>query len=160
MRFRTSNFYIFISIMSKKFAFKLETIVPFLALGALLFLLFNYSTKKSTSGYSNVGSYIPQPTEVSHAQAAPCDPSSLLPRDDNSKWGKMNPSGNGPLQNLNLMSAGSLIGINTVGSTLRNANLSERSEPPNPRMQTGPWNQSTIEPDTFRPALEIGCGAL
>jgi hypothetical protein len=41
---------------------------------------------------------------------------------------------------------------------LRNANLQIRSEPPNPQMTVGPWNQSTIEPDFMRPPLEIGSG--
>lgn len=86
------------------------------------------------------------------------DPADLLPRDANSKWSAMNPTGGGQLSNLNLLSAGSLIGINTVGSSLRNANLQIRSEPPNPKQSVGPWNQSTIDPDNMRAPLEIGGG--
>lgn len=67
-------------------------------------------------------------------------------------------SGEGELQNINLLKAGQLSGIDTVGSTLRNANLQVRSEPPNPRTQVSPWLNSTIEPDLMRVPLEIGCG--
>ena len=49
--------------------------------------------------------------------------------------------------------------IDTVGQSLRNANLQIRSEPPNPQLNVGPWNQSTIESDFLRPPLEIGCGS-
>jgi hypothetical protein len=59
---------------------------------------------------------------------------------------------------VNLMKAGSIIGINTVGSSLRNANLQVRSEPPNPQLNVGPWNNTTIAPDLMRVPLEIGCG--
>jgi len=82
----------------------------------------------------------------------------LLPNDTNSDWAAINPSGNGELNNINLLKAGSMIGIDTIGSSLRNANLQIRSEPPNPQLNTGPWNQSTITPDFMRVPLEIGCG--
>lgn len=44
----------------------------------------------------------------------------------------------------------------TVGGTLRNANLQLRSEPVNPRDPVSIFNLSTIVPDTMRPAFEIG----
>ena len=83
------------------------------------------------------------------------DPSELLPS-DNSGWGTPNPSS--ALQNVNLLQAGYHIGIDTVGQSLRNANLQVRSEPANPQMQVGPWNNTTIEPDLMRVPLELGCG--
>jgi hypothetical protein len=86
------------------------------------------------------------------------NPSELLPKDTNSQWAQLNPSGKGELANVNLLKAGYHIGIDTVGQTLRNANLQIRSEPPNPQLYVGPWNQSTIEPDFMRPPLEIGAG--
>jgi hypothetical protein len=84
------------------------------------------------------------------------EPSVLLPNDSNSQWASLNPQGGGMLKNINLLQAGSLVGINTVGSSLRNANLQLRSEPPNPQGNVGPWNHSTIEPDFVRLPLEIG----
>ena len=84
------------------------------------------------------------------------DPSMLLPNDSNSQWASVNPQGDGMLKNVNLLQAGSLVGINTVGSSLRNANLQLRSEPPNPQGNVGPWNNSSIEPDFVRKPLELG----
>ena len=87
------------------------------------------------------------------------NPKDLLPADNNSEFSKMNPSGAGDLMNVNLLRAGHHIGINTVGTSLRNANLQVRSEPPNPRLNTGPWNTSTITSDGHRRPLEIGSRA-
>jgi hypothetical protein len=86
------------------------------------------------------------------------NPAELLPKDSNSQWAQLNPSGKGELANVNLLKAGYHIGIDTVGQSLRNANLQIRSEPPNPQLNVGPWNASTIEPDFMRPPLEIGSG--
>ena len=86
------------------------------------------------------------------------NPAELLPKDTNSQWAQLNPSGKGELANVNLLKAGYHIGIDTIGQTLRNANLQERSEPPNPQLSVGPWNQSTIEPDFMRVPLELGSG--
>lgn len=86
------------------------------------------------------------------------NPADLLPKDTNSQWAQLNPAGKGDLANINLLKAGYHIGIDTVGQTLRNANLQIRSEPPNPQINVGPWNQSTITPDMMRVPLELGQG--
>lgn len=86
------------------------------------------------------------------------DPSALLPKDNNSAWAKLNPSGQGNLDSVSLLKAGYHIGIDTVGQSLRNANLQLRSEPANPQMNVGPWNNTTIEPDVMRVPLEVGQG--
>lgn len=93
---------------------------------------------------------------VSCNKANITNPSELLPKDVNSQWAQLNPSGQGMLTNINLLKAGYHIGIDSVGQTLRNANLQLRSEPPNPQLNVGPWNQSTISPDFLRVPLEIG----
>lgn len=82
-------------------------------------------------------------------------PSELLPRDPNSVWAQQNPMGTGSLKGKNFLSAGALIGINTVGQSLRNANYQIRSEPPNPQVPVSVFYQSTIEPDVNRRTLEI-----
>ena len=87
------------------------------------------------------------------------NPADLLPKDSNSQWAQLNPAGKGDLENINLLKAGYHIGIDTVGQTLRNANLQIRSEPPNPQVAVGPWMQSTIEPDFMRIPLELGQGS-
>ena len=85
------------------------------------------------------------------------NPADLLPKDNNSSW-NLKPMGSGDFLGVNLLSAGHLIGVDTIGSSLRNANLQVRSEPPNPQLQVSPWMNTTIEPDPFRAPLEIGCG--
>jgi hypothetical protein len=97
------------------------------------------------------------PTSCSSPQVQ--NPAELLPKDSNSQWAQLNPSGKGDLANVNLLKAGYHVGIDTVGTSLRNANLQIRSEPPNPQLNVGPWNQSTIESDFMRPPLEIGSGS-
>lgn len=86
-------------------------------------------------------------------------PEDLLPSMPNSinDFAKSNPSGTGSLQGVALLNAGSHIGINTVGQTLRNANLQLRSDPPNPKVKVSPWLNSTIDTDTNRKTFEIGC---
>ncbi len=84
------------------------------------------------------------------------NPSDLLPKDMNSEWASITPANN-DLKNLNLLNPSQLIGINTVGSSLRNANLQLRSDPVIPKTEnTGPWNQPTIEADTMRRPFDIG----
>jgi hypothetical protein len=84
------------------------------------------------------------------------NPAELLPNDPNSKWAQVNPMGQGDIAGKNYLSAGALIGVNTIGQSLRNANYQLRSDPPNPQVKVSIWNQSTIEPDINRRALEIG----
>ena len=81
----------------------------------------------------------------------------LLPKDAaNTRWAQMNPAGQGDVRDQNFLNAAYHVGIDTQGSSLRNANWQLRSEPINPMSVVGPWNQSTIEPDTMRRALEVG----
>ena len=80
----------------------------------------------------------------------------LLPQDNSSLWAQVNPSGEGSLKDRNFLQSGYHIGINTVGQTLRNANLQLRSEPPCPQVKVSPWSQSTIEADVSRKPFEIG----
>ena len=82
------------------------------------------------------------------------NPMELLPNDPNSQWAQVNPAGAGDIQGKNFLSAGALVGVNTVGQSLRNANLQLRAEPPNPQSQVSPWLVSTIEPDLQRRSLE------
>jgi len=61
------------------------------------------------------------------------------------------------LSNQNFLDPRQQIGFpETIGGNLRNANLQERSEPPNPRSPVSIWNVSTIPPDLMRPGFEIG----
>jgi hypothetical protein len=82
-------------------------------------------------------------------------PSELLPKDMNSVWAQQNPMGTGSLKGKNFLSAGALIGVNTVGQSLRNANYQLRSEPANPQVPVSVFNNSTIEPDVNRRSFEV-----
>ncbi len=82
-------------------------------------------------------------------------PGELLPKDANSTWAQQNPMGTGSLKGKNFLSAGALVGVNTVGQSLRNANQQLRSEPPNPQVPVSVFFNSTIEPDTNRRDMEI-----
>jgi hypothetical protein len=82
-------------------------------------------------------------------------PSELLPKDANSIWAQQNPMGTGSLKGKNFLSAGALIGVNTVGQSMRNANYQLRSEPANPQVPVSVFNNSTIEPDVNRRSFEV-----
>ena len=119
-------------------------------------------SKKTGEGFADLSAY-EGPANFGAAEApAGCyprdqlTPSELLPKDMNSIWAEQNPMGPGSLKGKNFLSAGALIGVNTVGQSLRNANLQVRSEPPNPQVPVSIFNQSTIAPDISHRPLEIG----
>jgi hypothetical protein len=114
-----------------------------------------------TQGFADLGT-AEGPAAFGDAQApAGCyprdqlTPSELLPKDPNSVWAQQNPMGTGSLKGKNFLSAGALIGVNTVGQSLRNANYQLRSEPPNPQVPVSVFYQTTIDPDVNRRTLEI-----
>ncbi len=117
--------------------------------------------KKAGEGFADLSSY-EGPASFGSAEApAGCyprdqlTPAELLPKDMNSIWAEQNPMGPGSLKGKNFLSAGALIGVNTVGQSLRNANLQIRSEPPNPQVPVSIFLQSTIGPDISHRSLEI-----
>lgn len=83
-------------------------------------------------------------------------PKELLPGDYESSWKEVAPNNPGALEDQNMLEAAYHVGVNTVGQTLRNANLQLRSEPANPQVKVSPWMQTTIDPDTNRQLMEIG----
>jgi hypothetical protein len=116
----------------------------------------------SGSSASGFADYESGPADFGNATApAGCYPrdqltaTELLPKDANSVWAQQNPLGPGSLKGKNFLSAGALVGINTVGQSMKNANLQLRSEPPNPQVPISIFNNSTIEPDFNRRPLEI-----
>ena len=117
--------------------------------------------EKKKEGFADLSSY-EGPANFGAAEApAGCyprdqlTPAELLPKDMNSIWAEQNPMGPGSLKGKNFLSAGALIGVNTVGQSLRNANLQIRSEPPNPQVPVSIFLQSTIGPDISHRTLEI-----
>ena len=112
-----------------------------------------------TEGFESLNpSPMPFPAAEKPANCYPKNqlaPQELLPSDPNSKWAQVNPQSAGDIAGKNFLNAGSLIGVNTVGQSLRNASWDLRSEVPNPQVQVSPWQISTISPDLQRRPLEI-----
>jgi len=100
-----------------------------------------------------------QSSPNNYTSALGVSPKDLLPQDQNSQWAALNPVSQGNIAAPDLLQAGYHIGLDTIGQTLRNANLQERSDPIIPKSAVGPWNQSTIEPDLGRVPLEVGVGS-
>jgi hypothetical protein len=143
----------------------LYVIIVVLIIG--LIILYNYNktntdtmTGSINSQYSNVE---PANEDTFKEQSAsfkevnkPNYVNDLLPSINNNEWSEFNPNITGEIDNINKFKAGTFQGIDTIGSSFRNANLQLRSEPPNPIVPTGPWNQSTITHDFIRTPFEIG----
>ena len=151
-----------------------EYILGIVGVLILVFALFKYSGEKDLqlSGMQTMNTppvintnnnpvNVSQPvnnalSQGSSSQQDVTDPSELLPSNSNG-WNGLNPNPTPGLENVSLLTAPDRNSINTVSSSLRNANLQLRSDPPNPRGNTNcPWNNSTIEGDPFRRPLEIG----
>ena len=118
-----------------------------------------YNEQPQSIGFEQTGSQMNQlPSECYPKDVL--SSADLLPRDANSLWAQVSPSGQGSLADQNFLTSGFHIGINTVGQTLRNANRQLRSEPLNPQVKVSPWMQTTIDPDINRRPLEINSGDL
>jgi hypothetical protein len=152
-----------------------QRIFIFVIFLTLTWLLLSYSDAKSMSldgmdtGYG-VKSVNVNKTGVSSASATPsvapsagasASPNDLLPADQNSEWAALNPvnMSQGNIIAGDMLQAGYHIGLDTIGQTMKNANLQLRSDPIIPKQNVGPWNQSTYEPDYARVPLEVGCSA-
>ena len=163
--------------------FTRDKVIIFISLVILAYALFSYGNSKRSildnmeDGYNDESKsnksiqpsvrntdaqYIPNVDPVSnsnYSSKSVASPDDLLPSDTNSEWSSLNPVG---INKANAMpvhfDAGYHIGLDTIGQTLRNANLQERSDPVIPKKDVGPWNISTIEPDLGRVPLELGYG--
>lgn len=164
--------------INKDFCIKCFGLVIVLVL--IVFVLYKVIPHKKIEGYDNDDSITDEvenmtnqetegvteglevDTKLMEEKASACypkdqlTPDELLPNDTSSTWAQVNPEGQGNLKDKNFLQSGYHIGINTVGQTLRNANLQLRSEPPCPQVQVSPWLQSTIESDVNRKPFEIG----
>jgi hypothetical protein len=138
----------------------------------LAWMLLTYSDAKTMNldgmenGYGNSASDdsdVSQQTPAADAFAPKqiANPNDLLPADQNSQWAALNPvnMSQGNIIAGDMLQAGYHIGLDTIGQSMKNANLQLRSDPIIPKQNVGPWNQSTYEPDLARVPLEIGCGA-
>ena len=166
--------------------FTKDRIMIFVVLGVLLFFLMSYSGEKyNFADGMEAGSQVPSLSSQRESsekvkQVDPIAPSTAvqpvaqggytsqntvnssdllpLPTDLNSQWASLNPVNQGNPITPDLLQAGYHIGLDTIGQSLRNANLQLRSDPYIPKATVGPWNQSTYEPDLMRVPLEVGSG--
>jgi len=124
----------------------------------VLFILYMIFKPKSNSPFTLEGSPISESMD-----AIPSPPvtdqvisSALLPKEVpvSDDFGQF--SSDAILANQNYLDPRGQIGYpETIGGTLRNANLQFRSEPANPRDPVSIWNLSTITPELMRPTFEI-----
>lgn len=150
----------------------LKALLLIAVLAFIVFLLSKNGGAKKSGYYAQVSQY-PDQMQQMQVQAATPPPPPVMQSDDAQMLGGVS-SGLLPKEPVNQEDFGSfsaesiLSGQNfldpraqigypeTVGGTLRNANLQLRSEPANPRDPVSIFNLSTIVPDTMRPEFEIG----
>lgn len=150
---------------------KLETshILAGVAFLVLLWALMNYSNSKSTMGFNSGSSSATAPAGVNDETP---DMAATVPTSSNNEMdgprnsvnaNELLPKGategapSGDLGGMNFLKAGHHVGINTVSSSLRNANYQLRADPPIAKKNVGPWQTSTIEQDLERKPLDY-CG--
>jgi hypothetical protein len=157
-------------LMKKTFtgSMKWVLILAFVLLGMLML---DYSKKYNTldnmenektetpveEGEDNASPEVENPAPKAPASAG-SDPSDLLPASNSGDngWDVLNSVGTTAGSNPDLLEAGHHTGIDTVGQSLRNANLQVRSDPQIPVSDTGPWNQTTIEPTSTQVPFNLG----
>jgi hypothetical protein len=157
----------------RKFFTKDRTVFLVLFVALCVFVLY-YSSGKSnvmdamdvgTTATTNVAQPSAEAPSASAASAAAtagsgssysaqstAQPTDLLPQDHNEQWASINPSSQNAPNTPDLLKAGEHYG--TVSQVNKNANLQLRADPCISKVDTGPWNQSTIECDTMRRPLE------
>jgi zona occludens toxin (predicted ATPase) len=148
--------------------FEPNRIIFFVIVILLCVALLYYSNSK-VMGFEGIedGSTTSEPTDEevlpspidsadSYTLSPTANPVDLLPKDANNQWTSLNNLNGSNINMPDLLQSGIHIGLDTVGQSLRNANLQERSDPIIPAVDTGPWNKSTIEPDYGRVPLNIG----
>lgn len=77
------------------------------------------------------------------------DVDKMLPQEDRNDWFDITPlESTKKIKGTHLIHPKVHMGVNTISTSLRNATHDIRGDIVNPKLNTGPWNQSTIEPDT------------
>lgn len=151
--------------MLKSFGMSRDMLFLLVAAVALVAVLMHYSNDKKSSfkqGYvdKNVENHHEVQDEESlgdvrslsnndHVtQMSDINPGDLLPAHGETQFSDVNPAAStNPISDHLLLPA--------VNSSLRNSNLQVRSEPPNPMVNVGPWNNSTISSGTSPYSFEI-----
>jgi len=159
-----------------------SAVIVVAALGLLMYAVWSYNGHRMSKSETFAAPYGPdgnvafpmdpavstyKPVEFQQAADDSLSPADCFPRDHlsaedllpkdaaNSKWAQVNVAGQGDIGDANFLTAGMHTGVDTIGASLRNANLQLRSEPPNPRQRVSVWNESTIDSDLNRRPFEI-----
>lgn len=158
------------NLMKKSFSGSMKWVI-ILAFVLLSMLILDYSRKYNT--YDNMENEntetqqemepkeetitnVAVPTVNAHTNSA--KPSDLLPASSSGQngWDVLDKVGTTAGAIPDLLEAGYHTGIDTIGQSLRNANLQLRSDPMIPITDTGPWNQTTIEPTNLQVPFNLG----
>lgn len=148
--------------------FTRDKVIIFVALIILAYALTYYSNSKSivSDNMEDGSKGDEKKVEAPAAQPAPsqtggyspqavANPADLLPADENSQWSALNPSAmnRGSILVPDNLDAGYHIG--QISQVLRNANQQLRADPVIPKVDVGPWMQSTIEADPTRRPCDL-----
>ena len=109
------------------------------------------SQPKATTGPGVTG----PPVGPAMTLAPTCISADLLPKPSNKadgSFGEFAPTA--PLAAQNFLDASKLIGVDTQGSSMKNANHSLRRDPPISKVDVGPWLSSSISSDLLRKPLD------
>lgn len=169
--------------LSKLFTFK--NIIIFIVFVVLIWALFSYSGSKwnvsdlmsdGSSGevsdkqpsvlQTSAQNVVPPPSGVAgsasgYSVSAVADPKDLMPVGNSGAagWSSLNTISVNPGAGLSadLLDSNFKIGLDTISSSMKNANLQLRSDPYIPKNNSvfGGISQSTVEPDLGRTPLEI-----
>jgi hypothetical protein len=128
-----------------------------LALGLVLILA--RCASKTREGYTDYTSYIPASKVPANSTLGA---SALLPVDSHLLPSEERPVLDGQafippsrgLEKQSFLDLRSFLGLNSINGSNKNSNYGLRSEPPNPRLNVGPWQQSTIAPNIYRRPLD------
>lgn len=152
---------------------KMENCVKYLLMAGVLYLFMRecgfepfmmIDDYASESGVGNNSMKLPV-ENIQTSQGCPkstLTPGELLPNqisEQAAAFEKAHPNGEGIHKGTNHLKSGWQIGTNTLASqSLDNANRQLRADPPIPKVEVGPFNNSTIAPDLDRKPLDdIGC---
>lgn len=158
------------SLMKKSFTGSMKWVLIF-AFVILCMLMLDYSRKYNT--FDNMENENTEtPVEVKENEPSTeieiptadstgnnsANPADLLPASNsgNNGWDVLDGVGTTAGANPDLLDAGHHTGIDTVGQSLRNANLQLRSDPTIPLKDTGPWNQTTIDATNVQVPFNLG----
>lgn len=109
---------------------------------------FNEQSSMVKGEFGNEKNYAPfKPSGMKKDDVDIFDSNNYLPQDKNDDWFEVMPE---PIsvKNRHLINVSRPVGVNTIGSTLKNPSYDIRGTPACPKFVVSPWMQSSIEPDT------------